>query len=52
MLNFGEHSHYNIPHNIGIQRMIRFRRSIARKISFPKPRLVLWTAARTGLEIA
>ena len=34
MMNFGEHGHHNILHNFGIQRMKRFRRSIARKLPF------------------
>jgi hypothetical protein len=51
MLSFGENGHHNISYNFGIQRMIRFRCSIARKFSFPKPYLVAWTAERTELKI-
>jgi hypothetical protein len=51
IMSFGEHGHHNIPYNFGIQRMIRFRRSITQKIPFFKPYLAAWTPARTELKI-
>jgi hypothetical protein len=51
MLNFGERGHCNIPYNFGTQRMICFRRSIARNLPFLSPVLLFGTAARIGLGI-
>jgi hypothetical protein len=52
MLNFGERGHHNISPNFGIQRMERFRHSLARKIAVYKSGLALWTAGLSGVKIA
>jgi hypothetical protein len=52
MLNLDECGRHNISPNFGIQRMKRFRRSLARKIAFHKSGLAVWTGDRTGVKTA
>jgi hypothetical protein len=47
MLNFGERGYCNIPHNFGIQRLIRFQLLTAQKLPFLS--LILLVGQQLGL---
>jgi hypothetical protein len=51
MLNFGERGYCNIPHNFGIQRMIRSTFNCS-KTPLSKLWFSIWIVARTRLQIA